>query len=155
MAKTFTRTEFHLVFATAYRRKVLHKEMRVGLYRAIAHTITARGGKLHAIGGVDDHVHIDLEIPVDQRPCDMVAAIKSNSSSWVRNRPSGDRNFRWQRGYSLFSVCATHAMALRSYIERQEEHHKTRTAAEELAKLLERHSIDFVAAKLEEDGWFV
>ena len=155
MAKTFTNTEFHLVFATARRRKTLRQEIRTELYRTIAHTITARGGKVHAIGGVEDHVHIDLVIPVDQRACDMVAAIKSNSSTWMRQRPGGDPAFRWQKGYSLFSVCASHAKALRSYINSQEAHHALNTAADELATLLRKHDIEFVASKLEADGWFV
>ncbi len=155
MAKTFARIQFHLVFSTAYRRKALSKNIRPDLYGNIAHTITARGGRLHAIGGVEDHLHIHLEIPVNQRPCDMVAAIKANSSAWIRKRPGGDRHFRWQKGYSLFSVCATHTEALRAYIERQEEHHSSTTAAKEMARILERHSIDFVMEKLEADGWFV
>jgi len=51
--------------------------------------------------------------------------------------------FAWQEGYGAFTVSASQRAALRRYIERQEEHHRTRTFREEYLDLLRRSGVEF------------
>lgn len=54
----------------------------------------------------------------------------------------------WERGlqsegYGAFTVSPSHREKVRSYIARQEEHHRKRTFQEEYLDLLERCGVDF------------
>jgi len=51
--------------------------------------------------------------------------------------------FAWQEGYGAFTESASQRAALRRYIERQEEHHRTRTFREEYLDLLRRSGVEF------------
>jgi hypothetical protein len=51
--------------------------------------------------------------------------------------------FGWQRGYGAFSVSPSQLDAVLQYIEKQPEHHRTRTFQEEYRELLHNHGVDF------------
>ena len=69
--------------------------------------------------------------------------IKANSSKWMRETYAEAASFAWQTGYAAFSVSSSGADAVARYIERQEEHHRTRTFDEEFREFLRRHRVDF------------
>ena len=52
-------------------------------------------------------------------------------------------NFNWQDGYSAFTVSPSQLERVRTYIQRQAEHHRNRTFVEEYRDLLRAHGIDF------------
>ncbi len=54
-----------------------------------------------------------------------------------------DKKFAWQSGYAAFSVSATSREAVRDYIAKQEEHHRTMTFREEWIALLDRAGIEY------------
>ena len=51
--------------------------------------------------------------------------------------------FAWQDGYGAFTVSESQLDAVRDYIRRQPEHHRTKTFAEEYKTFLARHRIEF------------
>jgi len=53
----------------------------------------------------------------------------------------GSSTFSWQRGYGAFSVSQSHVDALISYIQKQEEHHRTITFEEEFRLMLKRYAM--------------
>jgi putative transposase len=71
-----------------------------------------------------------------------VRVIKTNSSRWL-HRDVGHPEFDWQDGYGGFTVDAGDKTALVSYIENQEEHHRSVTFEEEFVALLERHGVSY------------
>ena len=73
---------------------------------------------------------------------DAMRVIKTNSSKWV-HETHGRRDFSWQSGYAAFTVSESGLKAVRSYIERQEEHHRIRTFQEEYLELLEKNGIAY------------
>jgi hypothetical protein len=66
--------------------------------------------------------------------------LKKASSLWAAQEH--EQEFRWQEGYSVFSVGA-YLDDVIDYIARQEEHHRTLTFQDELRELLERHGIKY------------
>jgi len=52
-------------------------------------------------------------------------------------------DFAWQEGYGAFTVSASQCDAVRHYISRQEEHHRTRTFQEEYVEFLRRCGVVF------------
>ena len=93
-----------------------------------------------ANGGMDDHVHLLLQIPPALALAKAVALLKANSSKWMNEHR---RRFSWQEGYGAFSVSASNLDAVVRYIENQEKHHRKMTFEDEFIGLLKRHKIEF------------
>jgi putative transposase len=55
------------------------------------------------IGGVEDHVHLLVEISTTDAVAKVMSVLKANSSRWIHD-VIGMRYFEWQRGYAAFTV---------------------------------------------------
>jgi len=62
----------------------------------------------------------------------VIGQLKKSSGDWLRERIS---RFRWQRGFGAFSVSPDRIRAVQRYVQRQEQHHRSRTLREELEEL--------------------
>lgn len=141
MGRVYSRTEYHIVFSTSRRVAAIHDGIQTALYDVLAKVVRSRGGRVHAIGGVEEHVHLDVEIPVSQSVSEMVRAIKSISSGWMRTE-GGTPRFRWQRGYSVFTVSPSQRRKLCAYIDCQSERHQAMSPIEELKALHRKHDLE-------------
>lgn len=54
---------FHFVWGTKNRLPLIDSVLEPELYRAIAAKAQKLGGFMHAIGGIEDHVHFAVSIP--------------------------------------------------------------------------------------------
>ena len=75
---------------------------------------------------------------------DVMRELKKASSAWVHEE-LGSLGFAWQEGYAAFTVSATAREAVRSYIAKQEEHHRVRSFREEVVEMLERAGVTYDA----------
>jgi len=73
----------------------------------------------------------------------LIERIKKVSSKWIKALDVRYRGFFWQRGYAAFSVSPSQLDSVLEYVDRQQEHHHTRTFQEEYRELLRRHAVDF------------
>src|SRR6185437_11558351 len=140
MAHTFTKHHFHIVFGTKQRQKLIAKEIRPQLWSYIAGICRNKGILALAIGGIEDHVHLLVELKPDMTVPKALNLIKSNSSRWTKRRV---RDFSWQEGYSSFSVSASNIPVVKRYVLNQEAHHRKRSYEDELFSLLRKHGIEF------------
>src|SRR5438552_1401643 len=101
------------------------------------------GAELVHVGGVADHVHIVTTLPRTLSQAQLIEQIKKASSKWIKALEARYRGFFWQRGYGAFSVSPSQLAAVREYVEKQEEHHRTHTFQEEYCELLCKHGIEF------------
>lgn len=136
---TYSALYAHIVFATHSRRASIHTTFRTLLHQYIDGIAANVGAKPIQPGGVADHVHVLIEMPPELSVAELVRLLKSNSSKWVRQ--SFARHFRWQRGYSAFSVSRSNLDGVSRYIANQEQHHRRMTIAEEVSRLVERHRV--------------
>ncbi len=90
-----------------------------------------------AVGGTADHVHLLLGLKTTHRVSDLMREIKSESSLWLHttHRLAG---FAWQEGYGAFSVGTRDRDKVRSYVLRQEDHHRKIGFLEEYQGFLKR-----------------
>jgi len=65
------------------------------------------------------------------------------SSKWIKALDFRYRGFFWQRGYGAFPVSPSQLSSVLEYINKQQEHHCTRTFEEEYCELLRKHGVDF------------
>jgi REP element-mobilizing transposase RayT len=93
-----------------------------------------------ANGGMDDHVHLLIQLHPVLALANAVSLLKANSSTWMKDH---GLNFSWQEGYGAFSVSASTMAAVKRYIANQEKHHRKRTFEDEFISLLEKHGIEY------------
>jgi len=140
MSHTFTKNHQHIVFSTAGRGKLIDKPFQPKLWAYIAGICRNHGIYVRAIGGIEDHVHLLIELPPTLAVAQAVLKVKSNSSKWVKET---GKKFAWQKGYAAFSVSASKLLAVERYVNNQEAHHRRITYEDELIGLLEKHEIHF------------
>ena len=79
---------------------------------------------LYASGGWNDHIHILITIPPKYSISKVVKMLKGYSSRIVNIKLSSDTTFRWQKGYSVFTISENRINHVINYISNQEIHHK-------------------------------
>jgi putative transposase len=142
MSSTHLSLHYHLVFGTKDHEPFITSAWRGRLHAYLGGVIRMLGGVPEAVGGVADHVHLLVGLRATHTLADVLCETKSVSSAWVHEDP-GVSVFAWQEGYGAFTVSASHLEKVRAYIQRQEEHHRTRTFREEYLALLERSGVEF------------
>ena len=137
MSHSYAHNPVHLVFSTKERRKLIAKESQPRLWGYLAGICKKQRIFVHAIGGMEDHIHMLIEIPLTMAFSDAIKEIKTGSSQW-----SGPR-FAWQVGFGVFGVSESNVNTVIRYIRNQETHHKKMTYEQEFIALLEKHRVPY------------
>jgi putative transposase len=137
MSHSYMHNPVHIVFSAKERRKLIPKEMRPKLWAYMAGVCKGLKIFVHEIGGMEDHAHMLIEIPLTLAHSDAIQEIKTGSSRWMGPL------FRWQPGFALFGVSASNQDAVIRYIRNQEVHHKKRSYEEEFIALLKKHGVKY------------
>jgi len=140
---TFTKLAYHIVFSTKYRHKIIQDSLQERLYEYIGGIIRAQNGHLIEIGGIEDHIHLLVNLAPTKAISDSIREIKSNTSKWANEHVKPNVRFEWQKGFGAFTVSCSQIESVRQYIQNQREHHKTRTFEEEYTAFLKSHNIAF------------
>jgi putative transposase len=132
----------HLIFSTKNRETLLiGKNLQQRTHAYLAAILKDMDCPALVVGGVANHVHILCRLAKTQSVSDVVEHIKASSSKWLKTQ--GSPTFAWQRGYGAFSVSQSHVAPVTSYIEKQEEHHRTMTFEEEFRLILKRYRVAY------------
>jgi REP element-mobilizing transposase RayT len=142
MSSTHLSLHYHLVFGTKHHTPAIAAEWRERLHAYLGGAVKTLGGIPEVVGGVADHVHLLVGLRATHCLADVLRDIKRVSSLWV-HETIGDNSFAWQDGYGAFTVSASQLPVVRRYIERQEEHHRTRTFREEYVELLRKSGVEY------------
>jgi putative transposase len=140
MSHTYAQNVIHVVFSTKGRCKTISNEFQPRLWAYVAGICKNHGIFVHSIGGMDDHIHLLIQIPPPLSLAKAVLALKSNSSRWANDQGN---KFAWQQGYAAFSVSSSRIPAVVRYIQTQESHHRKMTFEAELVALLKKHGVEF------------
>lgn len=140
MPHSFSQDYHHIVFSTKERRKLISKSMQPKLWSYMAGIGRNHGFLVLANGGIEDHVHLLVQVPPILAVAKVISLIKANSSRWMSDH--GIR-FAWQEGYGDFSVSKSNLPAVRRYITNQERHHRKMTFEQEFIGFLEKLEIPY------------
>jgi putative transposase len=140
VSHTYSKNHQHIIFSTAGRRRTIAKEIQSKVWAYLAGICRNHDIFVLAIGGMEDHVHLLIELPPTMAVAKAALLVKSNSSKWMNET---GRRFAWQKGYAAFSVSASNIDAVVNYIRNQEAHHRIMSFEEELVALLKKHNVDF------------
>jgi len=141
MPSTHTSLHCHLVFSTKGWQKSINEGLSRDLYGYIGGIVRNQGGKLLAIGGIEDHIHLLVGLRASHRLDYFVRELKASSSAWVRRER--DPKFSWQKGYGAFNVSAGNLEKVKNYIRNQVEHHKKRDFKTEYVELLDLSGVEY------------
>jgi REP element-mobilizing transposase RayT len=109
-----------------------------GLYRVIAAKVQDLGGFVHAIGGIEDHVHLAVSIPPKIAPAKFIGDVKGNSSHYVNHVIKPDFEFYWQDEYGVSSFGERNLASVVRYIHNQKGHHADGTLIAAMERMDER-----------------
>ena len=137
MSHSYMHNPVHLVFSTKQRAKLIPKQSQPQLWAYLAGVCQKQRIFVHEIGGVEDHLHMLIEIPLVLAFSDAIKEIKTSSSRWM------GRSFAWQTGFGVFGVSASNKDAVIRYIRTQEAHHRKMTFEEEFVALLKKHGVAY------------
>jgi REP element-mobilizing transposase RayT len=142
MPSTHLSLHYHVVFSTKERHPFINLEWQERLHAYLGGIIRDMGGIAECIGGIDDHVHLLIGLKATHRLCDVLRDIKVSSSRWV-HETTALREFAWQDGYGAFTVSDNRIDAVRQYIRKQAEHHRSRTFQDEYLAFLRQAGVEF------------
>lgn len=140
MSHTYSQNVLHVIFSTKERQKTLSPDLQPLLWAYIAGVCQKFEVHVLAIGGIEDHIHLLIQVPPTLPVAKAVLTIKSNSSRWANEQ---GHKFAWQQGYAAFSVSSSNIAAVVQYIRNQQAHHKKRGFEEEFVALLKKHDVAF------------
>jgi putative transposase len=132
---------YHLIWSTKYRTPLIQPEWKDDLYAYIGGIVRNEGNKLLKAGGTSDHIHLLCSLGRESTISDILRAIKTNSSKWVRETLAP--NFQWQDGYAAFSVSRGAIPDVERYLANQEQHHATISFEDEMRRIFKQCGIEF------------
>jgi len=141
---TFTQILYQIVFSTKNREKVLTKNNREELFKYIWGITKNKKCHLYQINGVEDHLHILIDLHPSIALSSLVKEIKVASTLHIKEKKLFDNFANWQQGYGAFTYNIQEKNRLIGYIKKQEEHHKSVTFLDEYKELLVENKIPFI-----------
>jgi putative transposase len=131
MPQSLSKVILHIIFSTKDREPWLTTDVRSRAHAYLATICRNLNTERVHVGGVADHVHIVTTLPRTLSEAELVEHIKKTSSKWIKSLEPRYHGFRWQRGYGAFSVSPSQLKSVLQYIDKQQQHHRTRTFQED------------------------
>lgn len=122
----------HVIWSVYQREALLTKPVRRVLFVHMQKEGEEKGLHILSVNGVEDHIHLLVQMMPSQNLTQVVKSIKTSSSGWLNENKLLTAEFRWEESYSALSVNPSSVKQVKEYIDKQEDHHKTRTLDSEL-----------------------
>jgi putative transposase len=119
----YWRLFYHVVWSTRNREPLICPDIERTVWGIIRDAAGRHGMIVHAIGGIEDHVHVALSIPPNTSLSAAIGKLKGASSTEINRRSLCPPTFSWQGDYSVMSFAERSLPEVQAYIKRQREHH--------------------------------
>jgi len=143
MANTYVRVIVHYIWSTKGRAPMINPSIEERLWSYIAGIANERGLRTIKVGGVEDHVHVVVELAKQISISEVAQHLKGFSSRWINKEGLTDIPFSWQDGFGALSVNPAELDELIHYVENQREHHRVKSFKEEYLEFLSRHHVPY------------
>jgi len=101
LSHTYAQNIMHVVFSTKERQRLIEKKFQPPMWSYVAGICKGAGIFVHNVGGMENHIHLLIQVPPVLPLAKAVMTIKTNSSKWANGL---GRDFAWQQGYGAFGV---------------------------------------------------
>ena len=101
---TTWRCQYHIVFASKYKRQVIYREIKVDIEKILRQLCQQKGVEIIEAELCADHIHMLISIPPKYSVSQVMGYLKGKSSLMIFDRHAnlkykyGNRHF-WCRGY--------------------------------------------------------
>jgi putative transposase len=129
---------YHFIWGTKNRMPFIDSVLEPQLYRAMAAKAQEMGGFVHALGGIEDDVHLAVSIPPKIAPAKFIGDVKGNSSHYINHVVRPDFEFHWQDEYGVLTFGEKSLLVVTQYIHNQKQHHAAGTLIASMEKMDER-----------------
>jgi putative transposase len=136
----YWRLFYHFVWGTKNREPLIALEWEHSLHNVIAAKATALGGLVHAVGGIEDHVHLVVSVPPKIALSTFIGQVKGNSSHFVNHELDTDSHFAWQAEYGVVSFGGKKLDMVAQYAKDQRTHHADGTTVAMLERVISQES---------------
>lgn len=134
---------YHIVFRPKDSVPCITIEHENVLYRYIWGFIKQKGGVLHRIGGMPDHIHIFMQLLATICLSDFMRDLKVASSMFLKENPDMFPLFTgWGKSYCAITHSYAEKNKIVNYIMGQKEHHKSVNFHDELLHLLKESGVE-------------
>ena len=138
---TFSQSYYHIVFSTKNRENVLLTDEKEKLFKYIWGIVKNKKCYLYRINGIENHIHLLINLHPSICLSDLVKLIKSSTSKWIKEDGIFPDFAGWQDGYGAFTVSHNDRDKVIQYIINQEEHHKKINFEHEFKTILDKLGI--------------
>ena len=132
----YSEINLHLVWHTKSSSPLLTPSVEPVAYRALRKRIVdTPGAFVHAIGGIETHVHLAVSIPPTLTLSEWIGQLKGGTSHDVNQQSNANEKIlQWQVGYGIVSFGTKDLPWVLAYINNQREHHAKSTTADRLER---------------------
>ncbi|MEA5582114.1 IS200/IS605 family transposase [Nodularia harveyana UHCC-0300] len=121
------RLYYHVVWATKKRQPFINSNIEDKFYGYLIGKAHHLGCIIHAIGGIEDHIHLVVSIPPKLSIAEFVKTLKGSSSHYYNHNLGKTQEFAWQEGYGVFSLGSKQLQKAVHYVNNQKIHHQNKT----------------------------
>jgi putative transposase len=124
----FWRLFYHITWGTKNRLPLIDPSFEADLHKVIAAKGIKLGARIHAVGGIENHIHLLASVPPKLTLSNFIGQVKGNSSHFVNHIVKPDFTFAWQAEYGVITFDEQRLKGLVKYVHNQREHHNSGTA---------------------------
>jgi putative transposase len=118
------RLYYHIVWATKKREPLITNDIEDKLYGYLIGKADHLDCIIHAIGGIEDHIHFVVSIPPKLSIAEFVKTLKGSSAyHYNHSLDNVKQQFAWQEGYGIFSLGGKQLQEAIDYVHNQKIHH--------------------------------
>ena len=129
----------HIVINTKGRQMTIATEHSEDMYRFITSIIKRNKCVLYRIGGIENHIHMLVDLSPTVTLSHLMWDIKRSSSDWAKQSGLFPDFVGWGKEYAAFSD--SHKDAVIAYIMGQREHHQRVGFEDEYQRIAERNGV--------------
>ena len=133
----------HIIINTKGRQMTIAPDHCEDMYRFITSVIKRNNCVLYRIGGIENHIHMLIDLTSTVSLSHLMWDIKRSSSDWAKQCGLFPLFNGWGKEYGAFSISASHKDAVIAYIVGQPEHHKRVSFDDEYQRIAERNGVEW------------
>ena len=142
----YWRLFYHLVWATKGREPLIQATSARRLHGAIRAKAEELGALVHAVGGVEDHVHLVVSVPPAISLAHFAGQVKGLSAHVANHELALSTGFAWQAEYGVVSFGGKQLDRVVRYVLHQRDHHQDGTTIAFLERVSEEQQAPSEAA---------
>jgi putative transposase len=127
---------YHFVWGTKNGEPLIEPEWENSLHNVIAAKAADLGAFVHAVGGIETHVHLVASVPPKIALSKFIGQVKGNSSHFVNHELEIETHFAWQSEYGVVSFGAKKLDMVVKYVKSQRMHHAEETTMAMLESIM-------------------